>query len=301
MKAIKWLGVSLLSFLLFLSLSAFGTALALNSTLLNPDFVVRELGKLDKYSLARNWVDQQALQLGIDPRYQPYLTKALDTTFADLTPWADGQINVAVHTVYDYFLGRSQRIDLVVSLEPVRDSLKQNLKNAVLASPPPELQGLPPAAIDAYLNQQINPEVNAAIPPSLTFDWATLDPATKATLGEARQAIADFQLGYKLMIAFILLLILGIVLIIREVKGVTRTLGITLLTSGVFIYLGNLVTKALVRAQITNLATPVELQRWLPQVLTDVLTPLDIYGIVLAAIGILLLIVSLVYRTRQTI
>lgn len=47
MSPLKGLGVGLLSFLLFLALSNFGLALMLNQTILNPDFVVSEVGKLD--------------------------------------------------------------------------------------------------------------------------------------------------------------------------------------------------------------------------------------------------------------
>jgi hypothetical protein len=298
MKFVKGLALSLLSFLLFLSLSALGLAFMLNSTVLSPDFVVQELDKLEVYSLAEELLGEQIVQFEVPAPYKPYVTQVLNDTLTDLEPWIEREINTAVHTGYDYLLGRSQRLSLLISLEPVRDSLKQNLRETVLVSPPPELQGLPPSVIETYLNEAYR-QIDEQIPPSLEFDQAALNPEDAASLEQVRQGIGYFQLVYKLLIGFILLLILGIVLIILEVRGATRTLGITFLTAGVITYLGNLATKYFVGASITQLTLPDQLQMQLPQLLADFLAPLDMYSIGLAAIGVALIIVSFVYKPRQ--
>jgi len=62
MKVLKGLALSLLSFLLFLSLSIFGLALTLNLTILNPDFTVSELDRLDIPSLTKDLLSQQIPQ-----------------------------------------------------------------------------------------------------------------------------------------------------------------------------------------------------------------------------------------------
>ncbi|NOQ17726.1 MAG: hypothetical protein GQ507_00595 [Dehalococcoidales bacterium] len=51
---------------------------------------------------------------------------------------------------------------------------------------------------------------------------------------------------------------------------------------------------------MAQLGLPVQLQDWLPQFLTDSLAPLEVYGIVLVAVGAALLVVSVVYRRRQS-
>ena len=53
MNFLKGLLSTLLTFLLFLSLAAFGTLFALRSTLLDPDFVVAQVEKLDIRSVRR--------------------------------------------------------------------------------------------------------------------------------------------------------------------------------------------------------------------------------------------------------
>ncbi len=297
MKFVKGLALSFLSFLLFLSLSVLGLIFTLNSTVLNADFAVSELDKLDVYSLGEELLEEQILQLEVDISYKPYVAKILDDTLADLKPWIKEQVNTAVYAGYDYFLGRSQQLSLAVSLEPVRDSLKQNLREAILESPPPELQGLPPSIIELLLNGAYR-QIDEQLPPGLEFDSATLDPEVVAQLEQVRQYIGYFQLGYKLLIGFIMLLILGIVLIHREVRGATRGLGITFLACGVITYIGNLVAKYFAGASIAQLAIPIQLQTLLPQLLADFLAPLDMYSIGLAAIGLVLLIVSFVYKPR---
>ena len=60
MKILKGLALGLLSFLLFLSLSLFGVLLMLNLTILNPDFVISELNRLDTSAIAEEFLSQQS-------------------------------------------------------------------------------------------------------------------------------------------------------------------------------------------------------------------------------------------------
>ena len=121
----------------------------------------------------------------------------------------------------------------------------------------------------------------------------------EGALEQARQYVGYFQLGYKLLIGFILLLILGIVLINRQVKGAIRGIGIPFLTCGVLGYISTFVAKYLVQTQLTRLDIPLWLQSWFPQFFDNFLAPLEIFSICLMIAGIALLIVSFVYKPRQ--
>jgi hypothetical protein len=121
----------------------------------------------------------------------------------------------------------------------------------------------------------------------------------EGALEQARQYVGYFQLGYKILIGFILLLILGIVLINRQVKGATRSIGIPFLSCGVIGYISTFVTKHLAETQLTRLDIPTWLQSWFPQFLDNFLAPLEIFNICLMIAGIALLIVSFVYKPRQ--
>jgi len=290
MKFLKGLALGLLSFLLFLSLSIFGLALTLNYTILNPDFIVSEVDELDISSLVEEFLSEEI------PQEEPYLAEVLDNTIADLEPWIKEQVNAGIYTSYDYLLGKSESLRLVISLEPVRDSLKDNLREAILESPPPELEGASPAEIELYLDEAYS-EIDEMLPQE--FDESSLSPEVLAQLEQARQYIGYFQLGYKLLIGFILLLILGIILMHRRVKRATREIGIIFLTYGVLEYIAIFVTKYLAGTQLTKLDMPAQLQTLLPQLLSNFLAPLEIFSICLLVVGVALIIVSFVYKPRQ--
>jgi hypothetical protein len=121
-----------------------------------------------------------------------------------------------------------------------------------------------------------------------------------AQLEQVKQIIGYRYLAYNALIGLILLLILLIIVINRQVRGSTRGLGSTFLTCGTLSYAGVLVAKNIAGTQLTQLDIPVYLQGWIPQFLSDLLAPLEMYGIGLLAAGVALLVVSFVYKPRQT-
>lgn len=292
MKFLKGLALSLLGILLFLSLAVFGVAFMLNNTILNPDFVVAELDRIDVPSLAKELLSEQI------PQEEGLVVEVVDDTINDLEPWIKEQMTASIYSSYDYFLGRSQSLNLVISLEQVRDSVKENLREAILESPPPELEGASPAQIELFLNEACR-EVDELVPPEFEFDESSLNPEVLAQLEQARQYIGYFQVGYKGLIGFILLLILGIVLIRRQVRGSTREIGITFLICGAVEYGGVFAAKHFAGTQMAQFDIPAQLQGWLPQLLGDFLAPLEMFSLGLLIAGVVLIIVSFVYKPRQ--
>jgi hypothetical protein len=85
MNFLKGLLTTLLTFLLFLSLAAFGTLFALRSTLLDPDFVVAQVEKLDISALAEEVTAFQSS--GQVPAESAFLEEALYSTIAENEPY----------------------------------------------------------------------------------------------------------------------------------------------------------------------------------------------------------------------
>lgn len=297
MKFLKGLALAVLGFLLSLSLCAFGFALTLNQTILNPDFAVSQVDRLDIPSLAGEMLSEQIPQ-EIEP-IMPIIAEAIDNTIADLEPWIKEQVSAGIYSFYDYLEGRSESLSLVISLEPVKESFRDNLWEAVSESPPPELAGLSPAEIEQALNEFYS-EFSEQIPSTFELNETLLDPEVVVQLEQAKQIVGYIHLTYNTLIGLILLLILGIVLLNREVRGSTRQIGITLLICGIIGYVGALVAKNVAGTQLTQLDMPVYLQTWMPQLIADALAPLEMYGIGLLAAGVVLLVVSFVYKRRQT-
>ena len=295
MKFLKSLALSLLSFLLFLSLSTFGLLFMVNSTILNPDFVTAEINRLDVSSLAEEILSEQ-IPTGEFPEE---LRTVLVNTINDVEPWLKEEISAAVYSGYDYFMGRTEGLSLIISTEPVRDSLKENLREAFLASPPPELQGLPPAMKEQYFDTFYQ-QLAENIPPNLEFTESSLAPDVQAMLQQVRQYISYLQLAYKALIGFMLLLVVGIILISRRVRDITRRLGIPCLTYGALWYAGILVAKYFTKTEgLLPPEIPASLQTWLPQFLYNFVAPLQMLSLGLLIGGIVLVIVSFVYKPRQ--
>lgn len=393
MKILKGLALSLLSFLLFLSLSIFGLAFMLNNTLLNPDFVTSELDRLDISSLAEEFISEPApgeessdkmmvalvdtttklepllkeqvsaatysiydYLLGKKQRpelaqtlkntilssdfvtslvneldiaslvgeyIRPRLTeniptdmgylvknidKHLDDVLTELEPWIKEQVATAADPIVDYLLGESQSFRIVISLEPVKKILGDKLWADLLESPPPELTLIPQAMWEPYFNQFYG-EFVKEIPATFELDQSLLGTKIPTQIAEAlagaekgleqaRQYVGYFQLGYKVLIGFMVLLILGIILINRQVKGTTRSLGTIFLTYGAFEYAGIVIGKYFMRTQLTLPALPAPLQTWLPQFLDNLLAPLGMFSLGLLIGGVVLIIVSFVYKPR---
>ncbi|MBL7209982.1 MAG: hypothetical protein ISS52_07780, partial [Dehalococcoidia bacterium] len=288
MDFLKGLVLSLLSFLLFMSLSLFGDMLMLKYTLLNPDFVASQVDRFDISSLAEELLSEQILQQAMPdipslpvelpgdqiPELDELATEVLSNTVAELEPWMKEQANLLIYSGYDYLWGRTENLSVMISLQPVRDSLKENLEQVVWDALPPEVAGLPPETVDPFLDE-IGQQIAEGIPETFEFNQSLWGPDVQAVLEQARRALGYFELVYMLLIGFMPLLILGIFLISRQIRGSIRRLGIIFLSYGVLQYVGIFIITRLADTQSGRIESPAALQAWLPQFLNDLFAPLE--------------------------
>ncbi|MBA7694461.1 hypothetical protein ES703_103072 [subsurface metagenome] len=226
------------------------------------------------------------------------MVEVLSDTVTDLEPWIQQQVSDGVYSSYDYLMGRSQTLSVVIPLEPVKESLKDNLGEAILQSLPPELAGASPAQIELFLNELYD-EIDELLPATFELNEDSLGAELSAQLELAREYIRYFQVGYKFLLGFMLLLIVGIVLIDRQVRSASRKLGTIFLPEGVLMLVGFFVAKYFAGRQIAQLDVPPYLEEWLPQLVGDFVAPLLMLSIGLIIGGVALLTVSFVYK-RQT-
>jgi len=297
----------------------------LYDTILIPDLIVSLLDELDIPALAEEVISQQAGE-GVSQE-EDYLLwaflEASDDIIAELEPWIKDQVSAAVYPIYDYLLGESQSLSLVIPLEPVKESIRDALWQVILESPPPELAGLPVAELEQEFNTDWDEFWNelwgniTQESPQFEFTGSSLSLETPAEVAEikaeitealaegeealeqAREYVGYFQTGYGILIGFMILVILGIVLINREVRSTTRILGLTFLTYGVLELVGIFIAKNLAKTQIVLSDMPSSIQVWLPQLFDSALAPLQTLCIVLIVAGVALLVVSFIYKPRQ--
>jgi len=296
MKFLKGFALFILGSLLFLSLFTFGIAFMLNQTILNPDFIVSQVERLDIPSLAEDMLSEQ-----IPPEageFEGLIGEVVSDTIAENEQWMKARAADAAYVLYDYLEGRSPSLSLTVSLEPVKESLRDNMWQAFLDSPPAEFEGLSPDELAPHFNDYYQ-QIDQGIPSTFELNEASLPPEGMALLEQARQIIGYFNLSYPALIGIILLLILLIILVNREVRGSTLVIGINFLVCGALSYLGVFAAKKFSAPLLVQADMPPYLQTWVPQFLSDTLSPLEMYSIGLGAVGIILLIISFAYKPRQ--
>ena len=131
MNALKRLGTGVLSFLLLVSLSVFGVAFFVNATILQPDFVAGQVDKLDMGAVASEYADDFIEDER--PQESEFLREAVYQVASDQEPWLKEQLNIAVYDSYDYFLGKTDRLEITIPLDElkanVKDSLWETLKD----------------------------------------------------------------------------------------------------------------------------------------------------------------------------
>lgn len=274
----------ILSSVLVATLVALGIIISLNLTILNPDFAISELDKLDGYSIISDKVREQI------PSEEPYVAQLVDETIIELEPWLRDQTNTAVHAIYAY-LEEDQELNIVIPLEQVRACVKENVEQTILELLPPELGEASQGQIQAFL-PLVYAEIDNQIPEQIELNEMFLGPELTAQFQKARQIVGYIQLGYKLSIGLAVLMILLIALIQWwRIKPITLYVGIPMAVAGTVSLVGSMVGGSLISGLLHDI--PPEIMPVLPQLITDATRPLRIYGIALLITGIGLIVLSI--------
>ena len=295
-KFIKSFGLAILDVILIFSLSFAGIMFALNQTLLDRDFTVAQVEKLDTAELAEYIIRDQVVSQVAFPIYLPidaFIAGAVSDTVADLEPWLKQQERDVTYSIYDYLEGKTQNLSVVIELDTVKEQLKESITRAVTTSPPPGLTYMPPATIERYLEPFYD-----RIPSSLEIDEEWLGSYNMAQINTLRQLVSNFYIFFYATIGFIIFLMLCIILINHEVRGSTRSLGVAFLAGGIVSYGIIWLVNSAITVQSAMPGVPTYLQSWLPEITNNILSPVEPYSYGLAGMGILLLIVSAAYRRQ---
>jgi len=307
----------------------------MRQTLLSDSFVGEVINTLDATPKTKDVVvkltrDLLTNQIGNQfPQGITLTNDQIDRMATIIEPTFKAGLANSIGPIIDYLLGDRQDFTISVSLTPVLPTLKPIVKEAFIAQLPANLTGMPQAnidnAFDQYFTSNVQPtianiefnssdlglnvsgDIGSALNDAqnnLTDARNSLDDASRNiedNLKQARAYVGLFRIGLICIIGLILVMIMGIILIYRNVKDVCRNLGIVFFVYGVIFLGAILVGKNLARNIINTKDIP---QAWQPVpgiILNDVASPLQTLSIVCLVIGIALIVVSFVYARPRKI
>ena len=253
------------------------------------------------------------------------LENQINTALSETEPQLKAELKIAAPQVIDYLLGNTSNLNATIDLGPVIDNLKSYARNLLL-NPPPVLaaalgSSLQEAAAnpDSYIETFFGPVLDN-IDQTITIDNSTFGSDAQANivdginktedaLRQARPYVTDFNTYYILLILFMLVLVGGIIAIHRSVRGAARSIGSIFLSYGIIVFAGLLIARYIFQSYgipriqsqqfINGSPMPPELVSFIRQVFLDVTSPLFYFSMGVLIAGVVLFIISFVYRSRR--
>ncbi|MFC1900588.1 hypothetical protein ACFLYN_03240 [Chloroflexota bacterium] len=280
----------------------------LRENFLTSDFISSVLERIDIAEIARLFITEQfteEIPLEIE-NFDEYIEDAIIAA----EPAIKAQLDAASGPIFDYILGMRQTLNVSISLDEVTDSIKDSIRQSLLDNPPPELATVP-RELRMELFDAFYDEIAEMIPTSFAIDNSVINSdipdnvnevliQVKDGMEEAATYVSLFQTVYILLIAFMALLVIIIILILRDVRNITRRLGVPLITYGALQYVGIWVARLVSGGKI-NIpeVMPAFFEEWIYQLAENILKPVEIFSLVLLITGIVLVVVSYVYKRGE--
>jgi hypothetical protein len=190
----------------------------------NPQFVTSELDKLDIYSVA---TDMFASQLQIEGAQE-----TINTIITDLKPWLKEQTNTAIYEGYSYLKG-NQELNIIIPLEQLKLTLKENLSRYASTLLPPELAWVSEDFIEIYMKEAFN-EIDTLIPEQFELKEASLSSEITTVLHQVKQIVSYIKLAYVLAVVLSIIMILLIAIIHNwQTKPLARFIGTSFTIVGI--------------------------------------------------------------------
>jgi hypothetical protein len=165
MGVLRSLATSVLSFILFLTLAVFSIAFMLKGTVLNYDFVSDQVDKVPIADIAHDFGDEIITnQLTQD---MPFVKDVALNVIEKKEPWIKEQLKAAMDSGYDYLLGETDTLYIVIPLSELKMDLQSTLWDEARAYLQQELAGKSETEVSRYLQDIIRQIPYDLMPPEL--------------------------------------------------------------------------------------------------------------------------------------
>jgi hypothetical protein len=295
MKILKGIASGFAGFFLFTCILFLGLFVTLNSTILHPDFAIKEVERLDITEIARQTIKDQ-----LSPEDSTRYSTAIDDILTQEKPWINEQIKLSINKTYDYFWGVSDQLKFEFELTEVRQNITNNITQVIIANPPQDYLNLSPQEQSRYV-ADINKQIMDAIPSKyeLVVNQELVGSDSMKVIQQVRDGIKSYEIAFWILIGLIIVLLALIALIQRKIRDIARTIGIILIIDGVICGIIYVILRYLVPAYTATTEIPTILHNWLPGLIEDLSAPFGIFSFVVFISGAAILVVSFLFKDSQ--
>jgi hypothetical protein len=300
----------------------------IRQTLLSDDFFTEIIESLDLTLMTEDFIKEQIDQ--VLPGGIQFSDRQIDTLVVSAEPYLKQKLAAAADDIADYLMGIRPGFSVSISVNSAVPSLKLIVKEAYITHLPPELVGASQSTIDNAF-EIYYADFRQTLPASVSFNSNDFpldirDGLTQqlsdmeSSLADVRDNISEtssdieeelepvrsyfsiFNIVFISIIILSLLVILGIVLIHRNVKGACLNLGLVFFIYGAIFFTGLLIAKSIIEHQVLTEFTelPQSIQFLPEMLLKNATSPLQIFSLICLIGGILLIVASFVYPRLRT-
>ena len=167
MSLLKGLATSVLSFILFLTLSIFSIAFMLHGTVLNSDFVSNQVDSIPVSDIARDVSEE--LIIPELPQDAEFLQDITINIIEKQEPWIKAQFQAIIDTGYDFLMDETDTLKIVVPLAELKQNLQDTLWDETKDYLKEQLAGKSEAEKSAYLQDIIRQIPEGSLPHELAI------------------------------------------------------------------------------------------------------------------------------------
>jgi hypothetical protein len=292
LQILKGIALGFVCFFLCIALLILALIFTINSTLLNPQFVNREIQNLDIPAVVHETLTNQASSL------DPTFVTDIDQAITRIKPWIDTQVPFVIDSSYDYLLSKTDNLDISIPTGEIEQTVLDSLTTIYLKDPPAEYLSLPVSQRTQHI-ADLQKQFTDAFPASIDVNADSIGNADMQSIERVRDIVGYVRITYFGLIGLCFLLILSIILILRDLKAMTRTFGLVFLILGFLLTAIFFILKLIVPGFIPTSDLPLHVRTWIPQVINDFFSPLGIFSISLLAVGVILLVISFFVKRKN--
>jgi hypothetical protein len=292
MNTIRILCILLVIILLAVLIPAAGIAVTFSSTITDKDWVVSEFNKYDYSDPLQNILQDFA------PEEFKYFDNAIETTVDDLKPFIDTHVIKSINEFYRYIYGQTDEIIIGIPLTQAKSIIINNLKYELENNPPPEYAELSTLEKDLLISQ-LNQELDNYIPDELLINEEYLGTETTALLQQLKYYYSNFEMLTWILLSIIIILLICIFLLFKKICSSLLAAGLILSIEGLIgliIYISLLPD---VYVMLSQSGIPSQASEWAAIVLSDFTRIWGMFNVMICAIGIILIVVSMIIFRRQ--